>query len=105
MLEKRVTLLESFRNEVEQFKDKKQLGRMDMEHVIFLPSVVLRDQEGETEEFVKAARKIRDTQAWNCPVQMEAKTEGRITGVELLFGFSPSTDFDAIIEELNNRLN
>lgn len=108
-MSERKTLLETLYDAVEIFKNRKTVGRMRTEHVVFIPSALMIDQQKETEDFILAAREIGSITSWNCPVTAE-KTDnpvpgqGRVSGVEFVFDFSENTDFDAILEEIRRRI-
>jgi hypothetical protein len=40
--------------------------------------------------------------AWNCPVTAEKRTVVKISGIEFVFQFNPSTNFEAIISYISN---
>lgn len=103
MAEKRKTLLESLKEQVVFFKERKTIGVMKTEHVIFIPSALMVDQAKDTEDFVKAARHINSTPAFRCPVLAEKRTVVKISGIEFVFQFNPNTDFDAIINYLEEK--
>jgi len=108
MSEQRPVLLESLKNTFEFFKERKTVGRMITEHVIFIPSVLLVEQEGETSDFIKAARAIRSNIGLKCPVEINEVKNPRIhgtAGIEFIFSFSEDTQFDKIISALNAKLN
>ena len=104
MSEERKHLLRQLKETVEYFKNRKTVGRMKTEHSIFIPSSLMLEQSNETEAFIKAAKHINNTEEWNCPV-VAAKLSGTITGVEFVFEFTPDTEFDAIMNEIETRLN
>ena len=102
--EKRKTLLETLKDTVEFFKNRKTVGRMKTEHAIFIPTQLITNSEKETEEFILAAKKINAHEEWHCPVETEPMTTRDIAGVNFIFTFSPNTDFDRILEDINSRL-
>lgn len=102
--EQRKPLLAQLVDTVRFFSQRKTVGKMKTEHSIFIPTQLMINQAKETEEFIKVARDINQTVEWHCPVVAEKITTGKFTGVEFIFQFSPDTDFDAIIEELESRL-
>lgn len=100
----RKTLIESLRDTVLHFKNRSTIGRMDTEHSIFIPTSLIIDQEEETKEFIREARFINKQEQWHCPVAAEKITMRGISGVEFVFKFSPDTDFDSIIENMNTKI-
>lgn len=104
MSEERKTLLASLKDTVAFFKERKTVGRMTTEHSIFIPSALMVNQAEETEQFVKAARHINNTVAWGLPVLAEQVTMVKLTGVDFVFQFNPNTDFDSIINYIEERL-
>lgn len=104
MPESRVTLLESLKDTVAFFKERKTIGRMKTEHSIFIPSSLMINQAEETKDFIKVARKINNTPAWGCPVLVEKRTMVNISGIEFVFQFNPMTNFDAIIHYLEEKV-
>lgn len=108
MSENRQVLLESLKNTFEFFKERKTVGRMITEHVIFIPSVLLVEQEGETSDFIKATKAIKKNEGLGCPVEINEVSNPRIhgtAGIEFIFSFSEDTQFDKIISVLNAKLN
>jgi len=101
--EERKPLLYQLKETVKFFKERKTVGRMKTEHSVFIPTQLMLNQAKETEDFIKAAKYINTMEEFNCPVVVEKK-EGKFPGVEFVFQFSPDTNFDAIIEELEGRL-
>jgi len=85
---------------------------MKTEHSIFIPTTLMIEQEQENREFVLAVKKINETESWHCPVVPEQREipvvkDGKramVAGVDFVFTFSPETDFDAILNELESRL-
>lgn len=100
----RKTLIESLRDTVLHFKNRGTIGRMDTEHSIFIPTSLMNNQAEETKEFILQARFINKQEQWNCPVIAEKLNMRGIAGVEFVFKFSPDTDFDSIIDDLNAKL-
>ena len=105
MSEERKTLLQGLKDTFIQFKGRNSVGRMRTEHSVFIPASYLQDQSEETAEFIVAAKAINNRAEWGCPIKAEMKTFGSVKGVDFIFAFSPSTDFDAIIAEVESRLN
>jgi hypothetical protein len=97
-------LLESLKDTVVFFKERKTVGRMKTEHAVFIPTALMREQADDTKAFIKAAKEINRTESFNCPVEAESRTTGKFTGIEFVFTFQPHTDFDGIIQELESRL-
>lgn len=105
MSEERQPLLASLRDTFIFFRERKTVGRMKTEHSIFIPSALMINQSEETEEFIKAVRYINNHRELGCPVEVEQVTMVKVTGAEFVFTFSPDTDFDAIIEYVESKLN
>ncbi|AIW03358.1 hypothetical protein CPT_Mater201 [Bacillus phage Mater] len=103
MSEERKTLLDSLKDQIQFFKERKTVGRMVTEHSIFIPTALMRDQAKETEEFIKVAKTINNSPALACPVIAEPHETGRFTGVNFVFSFRPNTDFDMIIEIIEGQ--
>jgi hypothetical protein len=103
--EERKSLVESLRDTVMFFKERKTVGRMKTEHSIFIPSALMVNQAEDTEEFIKVARAINKYAEWNCPVSAEQITMVKIAGIEFVFGFNASTDFDSIIGYIDSKLS
>ncbi|AYJ75914.1 hypothetical protein Goe25_00430 [Bacillus phage vB_BsuM-Goe25] len=104
MSEERKSLLNELRETFVIFKGRNSVGRMKTEHSIFIPSSYLQEKSGETEEFIRAAKEINKQSEWACPVEAVPLTTANVKGVEFVFTFSPSTNFDAIISEIDSRL-
>lgn len=105
MSEERKTLLESLKDTVVFFKERKTIGVMKTEHSIFIPSALMVNQAEDTEAFIKAARHINNTAEWACPVLAKKKTIVNISGIEFIFQFNPMTKFDEIINYLEGKIN
>lgn len=103
-MENRQTLLHSLKETVEYFKNRKSVGRLKTEHAIFIPSALMKDKAKETEDFIKTARHINQTEQWSCPVEANPMTTSGVAGVEFVFQFQAGTKFDEIIEEIQTRL-
>jgi hypothetical protein len=102
--EERKSLIESLRDTMVFFKERKTVGRMKTEHSIFIPSALMLNQAKDTEEFIKAARSINKHTEWKCPVSAEQITMVKIAGIEFVFEFSVDTDFDSIIGHIDSKL-
>ena len=103
-MSERQPLLASLKVTVQFFKERKTVGRMKTEHAIFIPSSLMVEQSDETEDFIKAARHINKQKNWFCPVEAISVNMRGIAGVEFVFSFSVDTQFDAIIAEIESRL-
>lgn len=77
---------------------------MKTEHIIFIPSELMVNASKETAEFIKAAKLINKNKEWHCPVIAEECSIVKVSGIEFVFEFSPQTNFEAIISEINSRL-
>jgi hypothetical protein len=102
--EERKTLIQSLKDTIVFFKERKTVGRMKTEHSIFIPTELMRDKSEETEEFIRAAKAINNHPEWFCPVAAEKVAVGKVAGVEFVFSFNEDTKFDDIIEEIEQRL-
>lgn len=105
LMSERKPLLASLKETMVFFKERGTVGRMKTEHSIFIPSSLMLEQAKETEDFIKTARHINNQPNWSCPVLAEKVAVGKISGVEFVFQFNPGTDFDAIIHDINTRLD
>jgi hypothetical protein len=103
-MSERKTLIESLKATVLHFKSRSTIGRMDTEHSIFIPTTLMNNQAEETREFILQARYINKQPHWNCPVKVEQITMRGIAGVEFVFKFSPDTDFNSIIQNLESKI-
>ncbi|QIW88649.1 hypothetical protein P59_051 [Bacillus phage P59] len=104
MSEERKTLLQSLKDTIVFFKERKTVGRMKTEHSIFIPTELMKNQSEETEEFIKAAKAINNHPEWFCPIAAEQLAIGKVAGVEFVFTFGEDTQFDSIIAEIEQRL-
>ena len=102
--ETRLTLLEQFRNTVEAFKDRKTVGRIKTEHVVFIPTSLMTESETEANDFIVAARQIRKNDHWGCNVSVNQVYESEVAGLEVVFEFTKDTDFNGIISNLDSML-
>lgn len=100
---RRVTLTESLRDTMIMFSQRKTVGRLSTEHVIFLPQELLEDLTDEIESFIKTTRAIKKRKEWGLPIRVEAQ-EGLLKGVEFIFEFNPNTNFTEIIKFITDEL-
>lgn len=96
------SLLDSFEKVVQTYSTKKLNYVGKTEHVIFIPLELVKGDRGGTDSFVKVARDINKEVSWGCPVSLESKTEGAVKGIEVVFGFSETTDFNGILDYINS---
>lgn len=97
----RKTLLNQFRSTLTYTKTRGFVTGIKTEHVVFIPSVMVQEAGIETKEFIKYAREINTTSNWNCKVTANREVHGDVHGIEFIFEFSVDTDFEAIIEGIN----
>lgn len=91
-------------NAVSKFSSRDTVGVMKTEHSVFIPAEFISEQSDETEDFIKASRKIANTPDWKCEVTPEELT-GKLVGIEFVFEFSEDTDYKSIISELETRVS
>lgn len=99
----RATMLEQLRDTVTFFKGRGSVGVMKTEHVVFIPSELMKTNGKEATEFIKFARFINSRKDWNCKVKATRESHGDVHGVEFLFEFTKDTDFDGIIADIKEN--
>lgn len=97
-------LLDKLKDTVEFFSERKSVGRMKTEHVIFVPVKLITNSQKETADFIKTAKYINKVEAFYCNVSAEKVIRADVQGIEFVFEFTDNTDFDSIIEEINKRI-
>src|SRR5699024_1413839 len=103
-MENRVTLLEQFRNALTGYANRDLTHARNIEYVIFIPLESIKEDKGETDKFIEFSRLVKDTEEWNCPVNMIPTTEGAVKGIEMVFIFNQETKYSDIINKLETYL-
>ena len=102
-MEERKSMLLQLRDTVAHFKGRGSVGVMKTEHVVFIPSELMKTDGKEATEFIKYARFINSRKDWNCKVSANRESHGDVHGVEFVFEFTTDTDFDGIISGIEEN--
>jgi hypothetical protein len=104
-MEERATLPEQLKDVVLHYRDRRTVGVITTEHVIFIPTELMKTNEEETDLFIEVVADIKNTDSWNCKVEYTKVTEGNVPGLEFLFTFTADTKFNDIVAYIEDRLN
>jgi hypothetical protein len=104
-MEDRTTLPEELKNAILHYRDRRTVGVITTEHVIFIPTELMKNSEEETDLFIDITSEIKFNEHWNCKVEYTKVTEANVPGLEFVFSFTPETEFDKIIEFIEDKLN
>lgn len=94
------SLIEQLKDTVESFRERSTVGRVGTEHAIFIPSEIL--DYPDTDRFIKVAKSINEKPDWGLPVEIEKFTTSGVEGLNFVFKFSSSTEFDSVIYYLHS---